>query len=184
MAIQTLQVTKRDIIGTGKLNALRAQDIIPGIVFGPAMEGNINIQFDKVALRKVLSNETSDFFLLNLELEGKIIYTLVNAIQRNFLTDNTTHIDFLAVTDETIVNTKVLVKLTGTAIGISAGGVLHQIVHAIPVKCAVKDIPAFIEADMTNVEYKSSLRMGQITLPENIVTRYNNTVVLASIIKL
>lgn len=184
MIIQTLAVTKRDIIGTGKLNALRALDIVPGIIYGPAIEGNINIQFAKTALRTVLNNQATDSFLLNIELEGKTILTLVKAIQRNFLTDNTAHLDFLAVAQDTIVNTKVAIKLTGSAIGIATGGVLHQIVHELPIKCAVKDIPDFVEGDMTNVEYKSSLRMGQITLPAGITTRYDNTVVLASIIKL
>ena len=44
MTTLTLNVTKREVIGTGKLNALRAQGFVPGVIYGPAVEGNINVQ--------------------------------------------------------------------------------------------------------------------------------------------
>ncbi len=183
MANVTLKVTKRDITGTGKLNALRAQNCIPGIVYGPAVEGNINIQADKADVRVMLNSQSTDCFLVDLDLEGTIITALVKNIQRNFLTDATTHLDFMAVTEDSVVSTKVPLKLVGTPAGLGMGGVIHQMVHEIPVKCAVKNIPCCIEADISSVGYKESFRLGQVTLPENIRTPYDGTVVLCSVIK-
>ena len=79
--------------------------------------------------------------------------------------------------------TRVQVKLVGTPVGTAMGGVVHQIVHEMPVKCAVKDIPACITADITNVGMKESFRLSQVELPANVSTPFNGTVVLASVIK-
>ena len=183
MAIQTLTVTKRDTVGTGKLNALRAQNLVPGIIYGAAVTENINVQVAVADLRQILKHEATDSFVLNLELDGKTILALVKDIQHNFLNDSTLHLDFLAVTEDTVVSTKVPVKLIGSAAGVAMGGVVHQIVNEMPVKCKVKDIPCCIQADIRNVQYKESLRLSQVELPANITTRFNGTVVLASVIK-
>ncbi len=183
MATPTLKVAKRDVTGTGKLNALRAAGYVPGVIYGRTVGENINIQVAKTDLRILLNEQPIDSFIVNLDLDGQIIMALVKDIQRNFLTDNATHLDFLSVTEESIVQTRVPLKLTGTAAGIGMGGVVHQIVHEIPVKCAVKNIPCCIEADITPVGMKESLRLREVTLPENISTPYNGTVVLASVIK-
>lgn len=107
----------------------------------------------------------------------------VEDVQRNFLTDSTVHVDFLAVTPETVVRAKVYLKLNGTPVGVATGGQTNQIIYEIPVKCAVKDIPAAIEADITPLALNESLRLSQITLPAGVTTPFNGTVVLASVVK-
>ncbi|MBQ2379775.1 MAG: 50S ribosomal protein L25 [Akkermansia sp.] len=179
----TLKVSKREVRGTGKLNALRAQGFMPGVVYGPAVQENINIQVKVSDVRSLLNSVDSDSFLVNLDLDGTTILAMVKDVQRNFLTDTTNHMDFEAVTPDTVVKTKVEVKLTGTPVGVGMGGVVHQIVHEVPVKCAVKDIPCCITGDITAVKMGESFRLGQIELPANVSSPFNGTVVLASIVK-
>ena len=179
----TLKVSKREVRGTGKLNALRAQGYMPGVVYGPAVKENINIQVKTSDVRALLNSVDSDSFLVNLDLDGTTILAMVKDVQRNFLTDCTNHMDFEAVTPDTVVKTKVEVKLTGTPVGVGMGGVVHQIVHEMPVKCAVKDIPCCISGDITSVKLGESFRLAQIELPANVATPFNGTVVLASVVK-
>ncbi|MBR1982246.1 MAG: 50S ribosomal protein L25 [Akkermansia sp.] len=183
MTTYSLKATKREAIGTGKLNALRAQGYLPGVVYGPAVAENINVQIKVSDVRALLASVDTDSILVNLDLDGQTILTLVKDVQRNFLTDNTTHIDFCAVTADTVVKTRVQVKLVGTPVGAAMGGVVHQIVHEMPVKCAVKDIPCCITADISGVQLKESLRLAQVELPANVTTPFNGTVVLASVVK-
>jgi len=183
MTKHSLKVTKREVVGTGKLNALRAQGFIPGVVYGPAVEGNINVQAKAADVRALLAETDTDSILLKLDLDGKEILALVKDVQRNFLTDTTTHMDFIAVTADTVVKTKTYVKLVGTPVGVAMGGQVNQIVYELPIKCAVKDIPASIEADVTNVNLGESLRLSQVQLPDNVATPFNGTVVLASVVK-
>ncbi len=183
MTQYSLTATKREAVGTGKLNALRAQGFMPGVVYGSHLAAPINVQIKESDVRALLTEADSDNILVNLTIGGETHLTLVKDIQRNFLTDATSHMDFQAVTPDTVVKTKVEVKLTGTPAGVAMGGVVHQIIHEMPVKCAVKDIPACIEADITPVKLKESIRLAQVTLPANISTPFNGTVVLASVIK-
>jgi len=183
MTPYTLKVEKRALTGTGKLNALRAQGYLPANLYGPAVEGNVNLQIKASDLRNLLAGVDTDSFLVNLDLEGKSVLALVKDVQRNFLTDSTTHVDFIAVTPDTVVRTKVFVKLNGTPVGVAMGGQVNQIIYEIPVRCAVKDIPSFVEADITNIKLGESLRLSQVTLPENVTTPFNGTVVLVSVVK-
>lgn len=183
MTTKSLSIAKREAIGTGKLNALRAQGIIPAVIYGPAVEGNINVQLKEADLRVLLADSEIDSLLVELELEGKKLLSLIKHIQRNFRTDGITHVDFEAVTPDTIVRAKVPVRLTGNAVGVTTGGVVHHIVHELPVKCAVKDIPAEVVADVTPIALGESLRLAQVALPENVGTPFNGTVVLASVVK-
>lgn len=183
MTEYTLKVAKRDIIGTGKLNALRAQGYLPGVVYGSAVKENINIQIKAADLRSLLGQVETDSVLVKLDLDGTEVLALLKDIQRNFLTDRTTHVDFLAVTPDSVVNTKVFVKLNGTPVGVAMGGQVNQIVYEIPVRCAVKDIPACVEADISALKLNESLRLAQVELPANVATPFNGTVVLASVVK-
>lgn len=183
MTEYTLKVAKRDIIGTGKLNALRAQGYLPGVVYGSAVKENINIQIKAADLRSLLGQVETDSVLVKLDLDGTEVLALLKDIQRNFLTDSTTHVDFLAVTPDSVVNTKVFVKLNGTPVGVAMGGQVNQIVYEIPVRCAVKDIPACVEADISALKLNESLRLAQVELPANVATPFNGTVVLASVVK-
>ncbi len=183
MTQYTLNATKREAVGTGKLNALRAQGLMPGIVYGTTLAAPINVQVKASDVRALLTEADSDSILVNLSIDGEAQLCLVKDVQRNFLTDATSHMDFMAVTPDTIVKTKVLVKLNGTPAGVAMGGVVHQIINEMPVKCAVKDIPSCIEADITPIKLNESIRLAQVELPANVTTPFNGTVVLASVIK-
>ncbi len=183
MTEYTLNVSKREQVGTGKLNALRAQGFMPGVIYGSHLESSINIQAKASDVRALLSTVETDSFLVNLVVDGEPCLCIVKDVQRNFLTDATTHMDFQAVTADTVVKTKVPVVLKGTPAGVAMGGVVHQIIHELPVKCAVKDIPCCVTADITPVKLNESLRLAQVEMPANVTSPFNGTVVLASVVK-
>ena len=181
MTKHTLKVSKREAVGTGKLNALRAQGLIPGVIYGNGE--NINVQATAADVRVLLNEADTDSILVNLDLDGKSVLALVKDIQRNWLKDGVTHLDFQAVTPDTVVKAKVMVKLVGTPAGVATGGQVNQIIHDLPVKCAVKDIPCCVKADISALQLDESLRMAQVELPANVSTPFNGTVVLASVVK-
>ena len=181
MTKHTLKVSKREAVGSGKLNALRVQGLIPGVIYGNGE--NINVQAAASDVRVLLNEADNDSILVNLDLDGKAVLAIVKDIQRNWLKDSVSHLDFQAVTPETVVKTAVMVKLNGTPAGVAMGGQVNQIVHDLPIKCAVKDIPACVQADISALNLDESLRMAQVELPANVTTPYNGTVVLASVVK-
>ncbi len=184
MTKHSLKLTKREVTGTGKLNALRAQGYMPGVIYGNHLDSSINVQAKISDVRALLAETDTDSILVNVDLDGEQHLCLVKDVQRNFLTDTTTHMDFQAVLPETVVKTKVYVKLNGTPAGVAMGGQVNQIIYEIPVKCAVKDIPAVLEADIADVKLNETVRLSRIQFPENVTTPFNSTVVIASVVKL
>ena len=182
MKAKQLNVAKREITGTGKLKALRAQGLIPGVVYGTP-EGNINIQIHEPDMRVLLGLDETDSLLVELNMEGRKILSLIKDIQHNHLTDSTTHVDFQAVEETSVVQVEVPVHLKGTPVGVAMGGQVQQLVYDLPVKCEVKNIPDVIVADSSSLSLGESLRLTQITLPEKVTTPFNGTVVLASVVK-
>lgn len=183
MNVVQLQAEKRDLVGTGKLNALRAQGWVPGVLYGPTLEHNVNLRFKEADLRALLGKSETDSILVEIELDGSKVLTLVKNVQHNHLTDSVVHIDLQAVTPESIVFAKVPVHLTGSPVGVAMGGQVQQLVHELPVRCAVQDLPDVISADISPLALGESLRLSQISLPDKVTTPFNGTVVLVSVVK-
>ncbi len=183
MKTKKLTVEERLVVGSGKLNALRAQGWVPGVVYGEALGESINVQMKAADIRAVLGDDETDSVLVTLQMGKRELLTLIKNVQHNHLTDSTMHVDFHAVTPETMVLTEVPVHLKGTPVGVSMGGQVQQLVHDLPVRSAVKDIPSEIVADISAIKLNESLRVAQLTLPEKVTTPFNGTVVLVSVVK-
>lgn len=183
MNTKKLSVSKREVVGTGKLNKLRAQNFVPGVIYGHTLKENINIQIKESDLRVLLGLDETDSLPVELDLDGQKILSLIKNVQHNHLTDSTTHVDFQSVTPDSMVLVKVPVHLSGTPVGVAMGGQVQQLVHQLPIRCKVKDIPEEISASIASLELEQSLRLSQVTLPENVSTPFNGTVVLASVVK-
>lgn len=169
MAKHTLAVSNRTVTGTGKLNALRAQDIIPGVIYGSHAE-NVNIQVTVPALRALLAESASEHMLVDLQIDGKSTLALLQDVQHNFLTDSVMHVDFLAVSPTTEITSLVPLVLTGEAAGTKQGGIVDQTVHELPIKCQVKNLPEEITVDIASLELGQTLRAGELTLPAGVST--------------
>ena len=183
MKTKKLTVEKRTVVGSGKLNALRAQGWVPGVVYGTALGESVNVQMKATDIRTLLGDDETDTVLVTLQMEGKELLTLIKNVQHNHLTDSTMHVDFHAVTPETMVLTEVPVHLKGTPVGVAMGGQVQQLVHDLPIRSAVKDIPSEIIAEIGALSLNESLRVSQLTLPEKVSTPFNGTVVLVSVVK-
>ncbi len=169
MAKHKLSVEKRTVTGTGKLNALRAQNIVPGVIYGAGVE-NINIQIAAPALRSLLAESASEHILVDLQFGNESTLTLLQDIQHNFLTDTVTHVDFLAVKDSTEITSLVPLVLTGDAAGLTQGGIVDQTVYELHIKCQVKDLPEEISVDISSLNVGDTLRAGELKLPKGVIT--------------
>ncbi|MCC8020629.1 MAG: 50S ribosomal protein L25 [Akkermansia sp.] len=169
MARHKLSVERRTITGTGKLNALRAQKIVPGVIYGSGIE-NVNIQIAAPALRVLLSESASEHILVDLQFGNESRLALLQDIQHNFLNDTVMHVDFLAVNDNTEITSLVPLALTGEAAGSAQGGVVDQNVYELHIKCQVKDLPEEITVDISSLQLGDTLRAGDLKLPAGVTT--------------
>lgn len=177
----TLKAEKRARTGSGKLNQMRAEGLVPAIMYGAGFE-NVNLKLNAKEFASVLASSMSDHILVSLEIpELGTKMALVKDVQRNAISGQYLHVDFLQVDKNTEIHATVPVILQGEAAGLKIGGIMEQHMHDIDVKCKSKDLPDSIEVDVTSMGLNQSLTIGDLKLPKGVAAVLSNDVIVAMI---
>lgn len=180
-----LEAKKREELGK-KVKKLKAQGLIPAVVYGrkfkatPVSVGRF--EFNK----KVLESEAGLNLIFNLKLseDGKStsLPVITSHLQRNPLNDEIIHIDFKHVIMDEEIKTKVPVELIGLPIGVKdEGGVLVHGLREIEVKCLPADIPDKFELDVSELKINQSLHVSDLKVSEKIEILASETEMVATV---
>ena len=134
-----------------KVKVLRSEGKLPAIVYGKDVEP-LPILLDLREATRVL-RDVSRSSLLTLEIDGKEYDALVRERQRNVISGEYLHIDFLAVSLTEKVRTLVNVVLEGEAPAINDfNAVLITGLDRVEVECLPSDLPEKIVVDVFSIE--------------------------------
>ncbi len=164
--------------GSTSLKQVRAQGLVPGVVYGPGFDA-VSIKVDAREFSRMLSTAASEHILVSLDLEGTEVKALLKEVQHDALSGECLHIDFQAVTDTTTIHSVVPVILTGDSAGVAQGGMLEQTVYELSIVCQVKDLPETISADVTNLKLEDTLTVADLQLPAGVTTELAGDVIVA-----
>ena len=65
------------------------------------------------------------------------------------------------------IKLEVPVQLVGSPVGIKEGGVIQQVIHKVEVECFPKDIPQYLEIEITELKLGDSIHVSDLSY-ENI----------------
>ncbi len=155
--------------GKGASRRLRGKGMVPGIVYGahkdPAM---ISVRHNELAQH--LENEAFFSHILTLNLDGAPQKVVLKDLQRHPAKPFITHVDFLRISAEETI--RMLVPLhfinESTCVGIKAGGAATHNLNEIEIICLPKDLPAFIEVNMAELDIGTSVHIGELVMPEGV----------------
>lgn len=175
----TLSAKKREQKGRAT-NALRAEGIVPGVVYGFEIDP-MNVQVDRNALEKAYI-DAGESTILNLDVEGTEYSILIQDIQRDPLTDFITHADFRRVNMKQKVEATITLELTGEAPAVKElGGTLIQALEEVEVlalpAALVRDISVSVVSLKT---FDDAIHVSDIQVPAGIeiLTEGNQTIAL------
>ena len=167
---QTFAVKTRNDFGTGAARAARNSGVVPGILYGDN-KNPIGISLDPKALN--LELEKTGFFsrVYTLDVDGKKETVIAKALQRNPITDNPIHIDFMRVTQSSKVSVRIPVKFINAdkSTALKRGGSLNIVKHALEITAAVKDIPESFIIDLSAMDLSKGIRLDHITMPAGVI---------------
>lgn len=158
--------------GSGKTvsRALRKNDSIPAILYGPetkpVMLSVVTYDFSEI-IRK---NGHTGLFL-NLEVAGdtKLSRTvLLKDIQTDVFGLQYLHADFQEVDMNVKVSVMVPVEATGIAPGIKAGGLLQIIRRELELICRPVDVPESVCVDVSKLNIGDAIHVKDIDLGKDI----------------
>ena len=162
----TIDAERRPVKAKG--NQLRAQGKIPAIFYGTGMEG-VSLSISAKTMETIL-RKREEKHLINLRLDGKEdpnTHAIIKEIQKNVLSGQVLHIDFLHVDMDKKIRVDVPVEFVGEAVGVKTGGGILQILHrTLTVECLPRDIPEKITVDVTNINVGHSMHVSDLNIPE------------------
>ncbi len=171
MAMMELTAVRRH--GSGKEGARKLLSLgkIPGIMYGKGRESR-SVEFDRRDLEKFLSVARRGTVIVRLNVredtETKEAYAVLKEIQTNPRTDRVIHVDFYEVAFGKKFRIEVPIRVKGKAAGIEQGGIVEQVTRTLEVECLPKNVPEFLEIDVTALEIGDSLHLKDLILPEGV----------------
>ncbi|ROH88455.1 50S ribosomal protein L25/general stress protein Ctc [Pseudomethylobacillus aquaticus] len=181
-----IKASKRDSKGTGASRRLRRAGTVPGVVYGGEKEA-VSVQFDHKELFLQFRHEAFHASILTLELEGKKESVLLRDYQLHPVRNTIQHIDFQRVSATEKIHVKVPLHFINAEVapGVKlGGGIVAHILTEADVSCLAKDLPEFIEVDLSALEAGHSIHLSQIKLPkgvEFVQLAHDNDAAVASI---
>ena len=156
--------------GTGASRRLRITGRTPGIVYGGSGEPLL-IELDHNALWHAIKKEAFHSSVLDMELAGKESKVLLRDVQMHPYKQLILHIDFQHVDANTKLHMKVPLHFKGqeesTAFKLDHCLITH-VLNEIDVSCLPKDLPEFVEVDLSGLKKGASLHLADIKLPAGV----------------
>lgn len=177
----SLKAAPRARTGSGRLNQMRREGLLPAVIYGKGTE-NINLKVDAKTFNDVLAHSSSENIIVNLDIEGEgTRLAFLQSVQHDPLSGSVLHVDFRAIDEKTEITAHIPTHLNGESVGVKAGGLVEQYVHAIEIICLPNDLPETIEVDITALEVGASLHIGDITFPAGVRATHAADVVVAHV---
>ncbi len=173
-----LEATRREI--TGKhVKKLRAQGIIPGVLYGPAFEA-VPFQVEWIKLRPVLQ-EAGGSQVIEVVLGDEKYHALVREVQRDILRGDVLHVDFYRVRMDVAIRTEVPIVLVNDELILSKGGLVNQELNSVEVECLPTHLPSEIVVDLSALsEVGERVTVGQLPQLEGVTYVMDDEVVVVS----
>jgi large subunit ribosomal protein L25 len=178
-----LQATVREQSGKGPSRRLRAQNMIPAVLYGRREEKPIHLAVDPKALREAMKTPKRLNTILTLKLNsGEERTVLLKEYQSHPVSHDLLHADFIDVRLDQKVVVRVPFKFVGTPAGVKDGGILQTPRREIEVQVLPADMPDSIEIDVSAMDIGSSLHLKDVTFPSGVVptSRINFTIAALS----
>ena len=169
MAI-TINAETRTDLGKGASRRLRHEAKIPAIVYGSG--DPLSLTVDLREIRPHVNNEAFYSTLVSLKVDGKKTAekVIVRDIQHHPYKVDVMHIDFQRVDAKKVMHITVQLHFVGEeqAPGVKAGGLVGHVINEVEIICLPKDIPEFIEVDISALELGAALHLSDIKMPKGV----------------
>ncbi|MBC8033980.1 MAG: 50S ribosomal protein L25 [Chitinophagaceae bacterium] len=141
---------------------LRSEGKVPGVIYGGAQE--VNFSAPTADFKNLVY--TPEFQLAELQVDGKNYRCILKDIQFDKVTEQLLHVDFLELVEDKKVIATLPLKLTGTPVGVKAGGKLITKMKVLKVKTFPKFLRENIELDITSLELNANVRVEDVPAGE------------------
>jgi large subunit ribosomal protein L25 len=180
--LEIILVAKKKIgFGTGVSRALRKQGEIPAVIYGLGKNYKISLNLKNFLKEYQKGRLLSK--LVDVKLEKEMLKTIPREVQIDPVTEKPIHVDFQLIDYNNPIKVSILVKAINQdkSPGIKKGGILNVVKKYIDLNCMPKDIPAFLQVDISDFEIGKTVHMHDIEFPNGVVSAVKNNFTILTI---
>lgn len=165
-----VQAELRTDEGKGASRRLRHAGKVPAIVYG-AEEAPVSLALDHNQFIRHLAEEAFYAHILTLNVDGKKQKVVLKDLQRHPASDmKIMHADFLRIDAKHAMTMTIPLHFVGedVAPGVKAGGLVAHLMTDVEVSCLPKDLPEYIEVDVSALEMDASIHLSELVMPKGV----------------
>jgi len=166
----TVKATARSDKGKGASRRLRRANKVPGIVYGASKDPMV-IAVDQQALLLLLEHESFYTKILDLDLDGNKEQVVLKDLQRHPFKPKILHLDLQRVSATEKLTMRIPLHFIGgdVAPGVKvAGGLISHLMSDVEVRCLPKDLPEFIDIDLSKLELNQTIHLSDLRLTSGV----------------
>ena len=163
-----IKANKREIFGKNASRRLRREGMIPAVIYG-AREVTVSLNLKKQEIFKILRAETGENTIFQISFDSEIRDAMIKELQRDPVTDEILHADFIQITMDKTIRISVPVVTVGEAVGVKTeGGFIDLMSREVELECLPKNIPENIEVDISDLHLHQSFKVEDIAPVEGV----------------
>jgi large subunit ribosomal protein L25 len=161
---------------------LRAQGLIPGVVYG-ARKQAVPVAVSPKEIGSILRSASGENTLFDLQLDGSRRKVILKEFQVEPIKGRLLHADFYEVALDQTLEVTVHIELHGVPTGVKVeGGVLDFVTRELEVECLPTDIPEKIVVDVSELALGKHVRVSDIKVPDRVKLLTDADVVIAHVV--
>ena len=160
----------REDSGKGASRRLRREGKVPAIIYGAGRPPR-PLTFDHGKVLHELENQSFYSSVLNIKVGEKSQAAIVKDIQRHPSKPRVMHLDFQRIVEDQVIRMNVPINLVGADIAVGVregGGTVSQMRNDVEVVCLPRNLPEYLELDISELALDDYMYMSDIPLPEGV----------------
>ncbi len=164
-----LTAEPRNDLGKGASRRLRRAGKVPAIMYGGGKDPESLTLSHNEVLRN-LEHEAFYSHILTVKVGGSETPVILRDMQRHPSRPIIMHMDLQRISAREKLKTNVPLHFIGeeTAPGVKAGGLVSHELTEVGVECLPKDLPEFIEVDISGLDVGESIHLTGLVLPDGV----------------
>lgn len=161
---------KRTLQGSGASRRLRHANKVPGIIYGGSA-APLMIELPHNDLLLALRKEAFHASVLTINVDGAVQSVLLRDSQMHPYKPLVLHVDFLRVDATHAIHQKVPLHFVNADIAIGVkigGGIVSHAMNEVDITCLPKDLPTFVEVDLTNLDAGHTIHLSELVFPAGV----------------
>lgn len=160
-----LNLKNRSEKGKNQVDKLRAEQIVPGVIYSKGNEAKSVSAVEKDLLKAYQENGTSSIF--KVDIEGTSQQVLIKELQMHPFKNHIQHFDLYLIDMSEKIKVSVPVVLEGKDEVKVQPSVLLQVINEIEVECLPADLPAETVVNVVDMQIGDSILVKDLNVANN-----------------